>query len=66
MGHTRSLEKSSLALLLREKANSYCAGNISIYYENWRSITSDKYVLYIVKNSLLLSFDKNQPSKAPF
>ena len=52
--------------MLREKANSYCAGNISIYYENWRSITSDKYVLYIVKNSLLLSFDKNQPSKAPF
>lgn len=53
-------------LLLRQKANSYCAGNIRNYYENWRSINSDKYILGIIENSLLLSFDKDQPSKAPF
>ena len=63
---TKRLEISSLILLLREKANSYCADNISNYYEHWRSITSDKYILSIVQNGLLLSFDKDQPSKAPF
>ena len=36
MGHTRRLEKPRLVLLLIEKGNSYCAGNISNYYENWR------------------------------
>ena len=59
MGHTRRLEKLSLVLLLREKANSYWAGTISDYYENWRRITSDKYILGNV------SFDKDQPTKAP-
>ena len=59
MGHTRGLEISSLVLLLREKANSYCAGNISNYYENWRSIISDKYILGIVENDALLSFEKD-------
>ena len=63
---TKRLEICSLILLLREKANSYCADNISNYYEHWRSITSDKYILSIVQNGLLLSFDKDQPSKAPF
>ena len=48
MYHTRRLEMSSLVLLLREKANSYRAGNISNFHENWRSITSDKYILSIV------------------
>ena len=59
MGHTRRLEKLSLVLLLREKPNSYWAGNISDYYENWRRINSDKYILGNV------SFDKDQPTKAP-
>ena len=66
MEQTRRLEISSLILLLREKTNSYCAGNISNWYENWRSITSEKYILNIVQNGLVLSFDKDQPSKAPF
>ena len=57
MGHARRLEMSSLVLLLREKTNSYCVGNISNYLENWRRITSDKYILGNVQNSLLLSFD---------
>ena len=35
MGHTRRLEISSLVLLLREKANSYRAGNISNFHENY-------------------------------
>ena len=66
MEHTRRLEISSLILLLRKKANSYCAGNISNCYENWRSITLDEYILSIVQNGLFLSFDKDQSSKAPF
>ena len=66
MEHTRRLEISSLILLLRKKENSYCAGNISNRYENWRSTTLDEYILSIVQNGLLLSFDKDQPSKAPF
>ena len=41
MGHTTRVEKSSLVLLLRERTNSCCGGNISKYYENLRSITSD-------------------------
>ena len=53
-------------LLLRQKTNIYCAGNIRNYCENWRSITSDKYILGIIENVLLLSFNKDQPSKAPF
>ena len=65
MGHTRRLEIYSLVILLREKANSHFAGNISKYYESWRYITSDKYILGIVENGLLLTFDKDQPSKAP-
>ena len=59
MGHTRSLEKLSLVLLLREKPNSYWAGNISDYYKNWIRISSDKYILGNV------SFDKDQPTNAP-
>ena len=53
-------------LLLRQKTNIYCAGNIRNYCENWRSITSDKYILGIIENVLLLSFNKDQSSKAPF
>ena len=66
MEHKRRLEISSLILLLRQKTNNYCTGNISNYYENWISITSNKYNLDIVENDLLLTFDKEQPSKAPF
>ena len=59
MEYTRRLEISSLILLLRKKANSYCVGNISNCYENWRSMTLDEYILSIVQNGLLLSFDKD-------
>ena len=52
----------NLVLLLREKANDYRAGNISNYYEIWRSITSDKYILDVAENGLFLSFYKDQPS----
>ena len=62
MGNTRRLEMFNLVLLLREKANDYRAGNISNYYEIWRSITSDKYILDVVENGLFLSFYKDQPS----
>ena len=44
----------------------YCVDNISNYYENWRSITSDKYILGIAQNGPLLSFDKDQPIKGFF
>ena len=66
MGRTRRLEISGLVISLGEKTNSYRGGNISNYFENWRSITSDKYILGIRENDLLLSFYKDQPSKNPF
>ena len=52
--------------IIKRKTNNYRPGNISNYYEYWISITSDKKILGIVENILLLSFDKAQPSKGPF
>ena len=52
--------------IIKRKGNSYRAGNISSYYGNWRSIISDKYILSTEENSLLLSFDKDQPCRALF
>ena len=43
------------------KAYSFQAGNINIFLENWKRITSDKYTLDLVKHGLKLEF----PSVAP-
>ena len=48
------------------KADTFQAGNIKIFLENWKGITSDKYILDIVKHGLKLEFDSETPHREPF
>ena len=48
------------------KADSFQAGNIKIFLENWKRITSDKYILDIVKHGLKLEFLSVVPHREPF
>ena len=48
------------------KADSFQAGNIKIFLENWKRITSDKYILDIVKHGLKLEFLSVVPHGEPF
>ena len=43
------------------KADSFQAGNIKPFLENWKRITSDKYILDIVKHGLKLEFLSETP-----
>ena len=46
--------------------DNYKAGNIRYHIEKWRDITSDKYILDIVQNGLMLNFGAEPPEKGPF
>ena len=48
------------------KADSFQAGNIKNFLENWKRITSDKYILDIVKHGLKLEFLSEAPNRKPF
>ena len=48
------------------KADSFQAGNIKNFLENWKRITSDKYILDIVKHGLKLEFLSVSPHREPF
>ena len=48
------------------KADSFQAGNIKKFPENWKRITSDKYILDIVKHGLKLEFLSEAPHREPF
>ena len=49
------------------KADSFQAGNVKNIQENWkRRITSDKYILDIVKHGLKLDFHSVAPHREPF
>ena len=48
------------------KADSFQAGNITNFLENWKRITSDKYILDIVKHGLKLEFLSEAPHREPF
>ena len=48
------------------KADSFQAGNIKHFLENWKRITSDKYILDIVKHGLKLEFLSVSPNREPF
>ena len=48
------------------KADSFQAGNIKNFWENWKRITSDKYILDIVKHGLKLEFLSVAPHREPF
>ena len=48
------------------KANSFQAGNIKSFLENWKRITSDKYILDIIKHGLKLEFLSVAPHMGTF
>ena len=48
------------------KADSFQAGNIKNFLENWKRITSDKYILDTVKHGLKLEFLSEAPHMEPF
>ena len=48
------------------KADSFQADNINNFLENWKRITSDKYILDIVKHGLKLEFLHVTPHREPF
>ena len=48
------------------KADSFQAGNIKNFLKNWKRITSDKYILEIVKHGLKLEFLSVAPLTEPF
>lgn len=56
----KKLRASNIIFEPKEKFKSYCAGNISNQYKNWKTITSDKYIRGIVKRGLTLSFNKDK------
>lgn len=39
---------------------------MSIHYKDWKTISSNKYILGIVKRGLALSFNKDKSGKPPF
>ena len=48
------------------KANSFQAGNIKKFLENWKKITLNKYILDIVKHGLKLEFLSKATHSEPF
>ena len=48
------------------KADSFQAGKIKIFLENWKGITSDKYIIDIFKHGLKLEFLSEAPHWEPF
>ena len=48
------------------KTDSFQTGNIKHFPENWKRITSDKYILDIVKHGLKLEFLSEAPHRKPF
>ena len=48
------------------KADSFQAGNIKHFLESWKSITSDKYILDIVKHGLKLEVLTEVPHRETF
>ena len=48
------------------KTDSFQAGNIKNVLENWKGITSDKYILDIVNHGLKLEFFSEAPHREPF
>ena len=48
------------------KADSFQAGNIKNFLENWKRITSDKFILDIVKHGLKIEFLSVAPHRESF
>ena len=64
-GHSQCKQQPILRQL-NVSTNTSCtfvAGKIKYYYKNWRDITSDRFILDIVKYGLKIDF-KNKPQLA--
>ena len=48
------------------KADNFQVGNIKSFLDNWKCITSGKYILDIVKHGLKLEFLSEAPLREPF
>ena len=51
---------------LTNKVRNFRAGNVRHHYKEWRSLTSDKNILGIVRNGLKLNFQNDPLGKAAF
>ena len=51
---------------LHRKVENYSAGNIKHYLHKWRNITSDRHILSIVQDGLMLNFTGDPPEKEAF
>ena len=44
---------------MQNTPNTFEAGKISLFYENWTQLTSDKLLLNVVKNGYEIEFESN-------
>ena len=51
---------------LQEKALTYRAGNIKHHADQWSLITSDKFIIDVVRHGLKINFTVQPPERAPF
>ena len=51
---------------LHKKVENYCAGNIQHFLHKWKNLTSDKHILSIVQDGLMLNFTGEPPEKGAF
>ena len=47
---------SDAFLCLKNKPGNFLAGKISYYYESWKTLTKDRYILDIVRNGYQIEF----------
>ena len=52
--------------LIQTRANNYEAGNIKNYEAQWKDITSDKFIIDIIRHGLKINFFQQPPEKQPF
>ena len=59
------LKLKNLIKTSTSKADSFLAGNIKDFLENWEKVTLDKYILDIVKHGSKLEFLSKAPPNEP-
>ena len=60
------MKLKNVIMMSISKADSFQSGNIQNFLVNWKRITSDKYILDIVKHGLKLEFLNEAPHREPF
>jgi len=54
----------NIKVKLTNDMKAYKAGNVKNYYDDWRKLTSDIYILTIIKNGLRLEFSHMPKQKS--